>query len=157
MRKCFRRRRPRIAWYSWAIPSPISGAAALGVFFPGKPYINRGISGQVTPQMLLRFYQDVVALKPKVVVMLAGTNDIGGNVGPMTLEATENYLMSMVDMARANNIRIVLSSLTAGLRLYQAADGAEATRKDSGAQPLAQGLRRKEQVRLSGLFQRHGG
>ena len=83
----------------------------VGVFFPGKPYINRGISGQVTPQMLLRFYQDVVALKPKVVVILAGTNDIGGNVGPMTLEATEDYLMSMVDIARANNIRIVLSSL----------------------------------------------
>ena len=83
----------------------------IGVFFPGKPYINRGISGQVTPQMLLRFYQDVIALKPKVVVILAGTNDIGGNVGPLTLETTENYFMSMVDMARANNIKIVLSSL----------------------------------------------
>jgi len=82
-----------------------------GSFFPGKPYINRGISGQVTPQMLLRFYQDVIALKPKAVVILAGTNDIGGNVGPMSLEAIENYLMSMADMARANNIRIVLSSL----------------------------------------------
>ena len=64
-----------------------------GVFFPGKPYINRGIGGQVTPQMLLRFYQDVIALKPKVVVILAGTNDIGGNVGPMTLESTENYFI----------------------------------------------------------------
>ena len=84
----------------------------LGVFFPGKPYINRGISGQVTPQMLLRFYQDVIALKPKVVIILAGTNDIAGNVGPMTMEATENYFLSMADMARANNIRIVLSSLT---------------------------------------------
>jgi lysophospholipase L1-like esterase len=83
----------------------------LGAFFPGKPYINRGISGQVTPQMLLRFYQDVIALKPKVVVVLAGTNDLAGNVGPMTLEATENYFMSMVDMARANNIKIVLASL----------------------------------------------
>jgi len=81
-------------------------------FFPGKPYINRGISGQVTPQMLLRFYQDVIALKPKVVVILAGTNDIAGNVGPMTMEATENYFLSMADMARANNIRIVLASLT---------------------------------------------
>ena len=80
-------------------------------FFPGKPYINRGISGQVTPQMLLRFYPDVIALKPKVVVFLAGTNDIGGNIGPMTLEATESYLMSMADMARANNIKIVLGSL----------------------------------------------
>jgi lysophospholipase L1-like esterase len=85
---------------------------SLGVFFPGKPYINRGISGQVTPQMLLRFYQDVIALKPKVVIILAGTNDIAGNVGPMTMEATENYFLSMADMARANNIRIVLSSLT---------------------------------------------
>src|SRR5208283_1828646 len=84
----------------------------VGVFFPGKPYINRGISGQVTPQMLLRFYPDVVALKPKVVVILAGTNDIGGNVGPMTLEDTESYLTSMCDMARANNIKVVLASLT---------------------------------------------
>jgi len=83
----------------------------LGSFFPGKPYINRGISGQVTPQMLLRFYQDVIALKPKVVVILAGTNDLAGNVGPMTMEATENYFLSMADMARANNIKIVLSAL----------------------------------------------
>ena len=81
-------------------------------FFPGKPYVNRGISGQVTPQMLLRFYQDVIALKPAAVLILAGTNDIGGNVGPMTLEATENYLMSMADMARANNIKVILASLT---------------------------------------------
>jgi lysophospholipase L1-like esterase len=88
------------------------GRNGRGVFFPGKPYLNRGISGQVTPQMLLRFYQDVIALKPKAVVILAGTNDIGGNVGPMTLEATETYLMSMADMARANNIKVVLSSLT---------------------------------------------
>lgn len=84
---------------------------SLGVFFPGKPYINRGISGQVTPQMLLRFYQDVIALKPKVVVILAGTNDLAGNVGPMTIDATENYFLSMIDMARANNIKVVLSSL----------------------------------------------
>ncbi|MGO9230679.1 MAG: SGNH/GDSL hydrolase family protein [Bryobacteraceae bacterium] len=83
----------------------------VGVFFPGKPYINRGIGGQVTPQMLLRFHQDVIALKPKVVVILAGTNDIGGNVGPMTLEATEDYFLSMIDVARANNIRVVLSSV----------------------------------------------
>jgi lysophospholipase L1-like esterase len=84
---------------------------SIGTFFVGKPYINRGISGQVTPQMLLRFYQDVIALKPKVVVILAGTNDLAGNVGPMTMEATENYFMSMADMARANNIKIVLSAL----------------------------------------------
>jgi len=151
MRKCFRRRRTRIAWYSWAIPSPTPGAAARS-FLSGKPYINRGISGQVTPQMLLRFYQDVIALKPKVVIILAGTNDIAGNVGPMTMEATENYFLSMADMARANNIRIVLSLTDAGLRLHQTADGAEATRKDSGTQPLAPGLRREEQLRLPGLY-----
>jgi len=80
-------------------------------FFFGKPYINRGISGQVTPQMLLRFYADVVALQPKAVVILAGTNDIGGNIGFMTLEATESYLISMADLARANNIKVVLASL----------------------------------------------
>ncbi|HLK64943.1 MAG TPA: GDSL-type esterase/lipase family protein [Bryobacteraceae bacterium] len=88
------------------------GNGQYGKFFPGKPYFNRGISGQVTPQMLLRFYQDVVVLKPKVVVILAGTNDIGGNIGPMPLEATETYLMAMSDLARANNIKVVLAALT---------------------------------------------
>ncbi|HYW47066.1 MAG TPA: SGNH/GDSL hydrolase family protein [Bryobacteraceae bacterium] len=83
-----------------------------GKFFPGKPYINRGISGQITPQMLLRFRQDVIALKPKVVVILGGTNDIGGSLGPVPPDATRNNIMSMVDLARANGIRVVLSSLT---------------------------------------------
>ncbi len=87
------------------------GRTPQSPFFPGRPYINRGISGQVTPQMLLRFYPDVVELKPKAVVILAGTNDIGGNVGPMTLEATESYLAAMADLARANNIKVVLASL----------------------------------------------
>ena len=64
-------------------------------FFTGKPYINRGIGGQTTPQMLLRFRQDVIALKPKVVVILAGTNDIAGNTGPMTLEMITNNIISM--------------------------------------------------------------
>jgi lysophospholipase L1-like esterase len=82
-----------------------------GQFFPGKPYINRGISGQVTAQMLLRFHQDVVVLKPRAVVILAGTNDIGGNVGPTPLEVTEDNLTAMAEMARANNIKIVLAAL----------------------------------------------
>ncbi|HYJ45924.1 MAG TPA: SGNH/GDSL hydrolase family protein [Pyrinomonadaceae bacterium] len=82
-----------------------------GGFFPGKPYINRGISGQTTPQMLIRFRPDVIALKPRVVVILAGTNDIAGNTGPMTLEAIEDNLASMAELARANGIRVVLSSL----------------------------------------------
>jgi len=82
-----------------------------GKFFPGKPYVNRGISGQTTPQMLIRFRPDVVALKPKAVVILAGTNDIAGNTGPMTLEAIEDNLISMADLAAANGIRVVFSSV----------------------------------------------
>ena len=79
--------------------------------FPGKPYVNRGISGQTTPQMLIRFRPDVVDLKPAVVVILAGTNDIAGNTGPMTLKQIEDNLASMCDIARSNNIRVVLSSV----------------------------------------------
>lgn len=81
-------------------------------FFPGKPYINRGISGQTTPQMLIRFWPDVVALQPKVVVILAGTNDLAGNTGPMTLQDTENNLMSMTGIALQNHIHVVLASVT---------------------------------------------
>jgi lysophospholipase L1-like esterase len=79
--------------------------------FPGKPYVNRGISGQTTPQMVLRFHQDVVRLKPKVVVILAGINDIAGNTGPMTLEETEDNLAAMAELATANGIRVVLCSV----------------------------------------------
>lgn len=82
-----------------------------GKFFPGKPYINRGISGQTTPQMLIRFRPDVLALKPRAVVILAGTNDIAGNTGPMTLEDIEANLLSMVDLAQASGVRVVLSSV----------------------------------------------
>ncbi len=80
-------------------------------YFEGKPYINRGISGQTTPQMLLRFHQDVIDLKPKVVVILAGTNDIAGNTGRMTLEQTRDNIISMVQLAQANGIKVVLSSI----------------------------------------------
>ena len=79
--------------------------------FPGKPYVGRGISGQTTPQMLVRFRQDVIALKPAVVVILAGTNDIAGNTGPSTLEMIEDNLASMTDLAKANGIRVVLASV----------------------------------------------
>lgn len=82
-----------------------------GQFFPGKPYINRGISGQTTPQMLIRFRPDVIDLKPQVVVILAGTNDIAGNTGPTTLDAIEENLMSMVESAKFHNIHVVLASL----------------------------------------------
>ncbi|WP_273566678.1 SGNH/GDSL hydrolase family protein [Maribacter halichondriae] len=80
-------------------------------FFQGKPYINRGISGQTTPQMLLRFRQDVIDLQPKVVVILAGTNDIAGNTGPMTLEQIMDNMQSMAELAHQNNIKVVLSSV----------------------------------------------
>lgn len=83
-----------------------------GTFFPGKPYINRGIGGQTTPQMLIRFRPDVIALKPKVVVILAGTNDIAGNTGPETLEEIEGNLESMAQLAKANDVSVVLSSVT---------------------------------------------
>lgn len=79
--------------------------------FPGKAYINRGISGQTSPQMLVRFRQDVIDLKPTVVVILAGTNDIAGNTGPMTLEQTEENIASMADLATVNGIRVVLCSV----------------------------------------------
>jgi len=80
-------------------------------FFTVHPYINRGISGQTTPQMLIRFRQDVIALHPKVVVILAGTNDIAGNTGPSTLEMIEDNLASMAELANANGIKVVLSSV----------------------------------------------
>jgi lysophospholipase L1-like esterase len=79
--------------------------------FPGKPYVNRGISGQTSPQMVLRFRQDVIDLKPKVVVILAGTNDIAQNTGPMTLEESEGNLMTMAELAAASHIRVVLCSV----------------------------------------------
>jgi acyl-CoA thioesterase-1 len=82
-----------------------------GEFFPGEPYVNRGISGQTTPQMLLRFRQDVILLKPKVVVLLAGTNDIAENTGKETVEEIAGNITSMAELARANGIRVVLCSV----------------------------------------------
>jgi lysophospholipase L1-like esterase len=86
-------------------------AKSFATQFAGKPYIGRGISGQTTPQMLLRFRQDVVALKPKVVIILGGTNDVAGNTGPSTLEMIEDNLASMTEVAKANDIRVVLASV----------------------------------------------
>src|ERR1700730_1836475 len=83
----------------------------LDEYFPGKPYINRGIGGQTTPQMLVRFRQDVIDLHPKVVIILAGTNDIAGNTGPMRLEDIEDDFSSLADLARANGIKLIYSSV----------------------------------------------
>lgn len=83
----------------------------FGGFFPGKPYVDRGISAQTTPQMLIRFRPDVIDLKPKAVVILAGTNDIAGNTGPMTNEEIQANFASMSELARANGIRVILASI----------------------------------------------
>jgi lysophospholipase L1-like esterase len=81
-------------------------------FFPGKPFVNRGISGQTTAQMVVRFRQDVIDLHPKAVVILAGTNDVAGNTGPMTPEMTEDNWRSMADLAKENGIRAIFASIT---------------------------------------------
>ncbi|HVZ16411.1 MAG TPA: GDSL-type esterase/lipase family protein, partial [Terriglobales bacterium] len=99
---------PRVVF----IGDSITDAWNLEKYFGDKPYVNRGISAQTTPQMLLRFYQDVVALKPRVVVILAGTNDIAGNTGPLSIQEIENNYASMADIARANHIAVVFSSVT---------------------------------------------
>jgi lysophospholipase L1-like esterase len=80
-------------------------------FFAGKSYVNRGISGQTTPQMLVRFRPDVIKLKPKVVLILAGTNDIAGNTGPSTLEMIMDNIISMTQLAKANGIKVILCSV----------------------------------------------
>ena len=82
-----------------------------GGFFPGKPYVNRGIGGQTTGQMLLRFRPDVIALNPRAVVILAGTNDLSGNTGPVSPQTIEDNLASMVELARAHRINVALASL----------------------------------------------
>lgn len=86
-------------------------APLFAELFPGKPYVGRGISGQTTPQMLVRFRQDVVALRPAAVVILGGTNDIAGNTGPSTTSMIADNLRSMTEIARANGIRVVLASV----------------------------------------------
>jgi lysophospholipase L1-like esterase len=88
------------------------GRSPATVFFPGKPYVNRGISGQTTPQMLVRFQQDVVHLHPAAVVILAGTNDIAGNTGAATEQMIEDNFTSMAEIAKQNGIKVVLASIT---------------------------------------------
>ena len=84
---------------------------SLEEYFPGKPYVNRGICAQTTPQMLIRFRPDVITLRARVAVILAGTNDIGGNTGQMSLDVIAANLASMADIAKAGGVRAVFSSL----------------------------------------------
>jgi lysophospholipase L1-like esterase len=81
-------------------------------FFPGKPYVNRGVSGQTTAQMVVRFRQDVIDLHPAAVLILAGTNDVAGNTGPTTPEMTEENWTSMAELAKANGIRAIFAGIT---------------------------------------------
>lgn len=99
----------RVVFYGDSITE--AWAAHFATMFPGKPYIGRGIGGQTTPQMLVRFRQDAIALQPAVIVILAGTNDLAGNTGPTTQAAIADNLRSMVELARANGSRVVLASV----------------------------------------------
>ncbi|ELC7322099.1 capsular biosynthesis protein [Stenotrophomonas maltophilia] len=101
---------PRVVFFGDSITEGWGREGSAG-FFPGKGWLNRGISGQTTAQMLVRFPQDVLALKPQVVVILAGTNDIAGNTGPSTQAMIEDNLHAMVDLARAHGIAVVLASV----------------------------------------------
>ncbi len=86
--------------------------------FSGKPYINRGISGQTAPQMLVRFRSDVIELAPKQVIILAGTNDIAGNSGPESNEVIAGYIASMAELARLHHIDVVLCSILPAKSYY---------------------------------------
>ena len=115
----------------------------LDEYFPGKPYLNRGIGGQTTPQMLVRFRQDVIDLQPKVVIILAGTNDIAGNTGPMRNEDIEADFASLAELARANNIKVIYSSVLPGAQLHGEIERlfrATLAQKDHAAEQLAQEL-----------------
>ncbi|MGF6419463.1 acyl-CoA thioesterase-1 [Stenotrophomonas sp. AN71] len=101
---------PRVVFFGDSITEGW-GKEGSASFFPGKHWLNRGISGQTTAQMLLRFSQDVLALQPQVVVILAGTNDLAGNTGPATQAMIEDNLHAMVDLARAHGIAVVLASV----------------------------------------------
>jgi lysophospholipase L1-like esterase len=99
----------RVIFYGDSITA--AWGRSTGTFFPAKPYVNRGIGGQTTPQMLVRFQQDVVRLQPSAVVILAGTNDIAGNTGPSTAQMIEDNFASMAAVARQNGIKVILASI----------------------------------------------
>lgn len=83
----------------------------LAEAFPGRPFVNRGISGQTTAQMLVRFYPDVIALQPEAVILLAGTNDIARNNGPQTLEMIQHNIMAMTELAQGHGVKVILGTI----------------------------------------------
>ena len=124
----------------------------FGTFFEGKPYVGRGISGQTTPQMLIRFRPDVVALKPKVVVILAGTNDIAGNTGLMTNEEIQDNLASMAEIAKANDIKVVFSSILPVSAYHTAPNGVPQTQ----ARPMERIKAVNEWMKKYAAAEKHG-
>ena len=101
----------RVVFMGDSITDNMHNAQRFGPFFPGKPYLNRGIGGQTTAQMVLRFYPDVIALQPKAVVIFGGTNDIAGNLGPVSIESIEDNLAAMETMARGAGIKVIMASV----------------------------------------------
>jgi lysophospholipase L1-like esterase len=140
-------RERRVVFFGDSITDAWGRSQQTGVFFPGKPYVNRGISGQTTPQMLVRFQQDVVHLHPAAVVILAGTNDIAGNTGPSTDQMIEDNFTSMADIAKHSGIKLVLASITPAYA-YPWKPGVPGG-TDSCAQQVAEGFLLQEWVRLS--------
>ena len=122
---------PRVVFFGDSITDNWS-KEGYGGFFPGKPYVNRGIGGQTTAQMLVRLRADVIDLRPAAVVILAGTNDIAGNAGPATPEQVQENLASMSELARAHGVAVVLASL------LPVSDD----KKDASGQPLARTVQR---------------
>ena len=121
-------------------------------FFPGRPYFNRGIGGQTSPQMLVRFRQDVIALKPRVVVIQAGTNDIAGVTGPGTRGTWSDHIMSMTDLARANGIRVVLASITPVCDCTTVQTDLQAARQNRRLEWVVERLRGGQRVGVSRLL-----
>lgn len=103
---------PRVAGRVVFLGDSITDIWKLDKFFPGKPYVNRGISGQTTPQMLVRMYPDVIDLKPDAVILLAGTNDIARNTGPETAKMVEQNFRAITELAQMHHIKVILCSLT---------------------------------------------
>jgi lysophospholipase L1-like esterase len=103
---------PRVPGRVVFLGDSITDIWKLEKFFPGKPYVNRGISGQTTPQMLVRMYPDVIDLKPDAVILLAGTNDVAGNTGPETAKMIEENYKAITELAQAHHIKVILCSLT---------------------------------------------
>jgi lysophospholipase L1-like esterase len=132
---------PRVVFFGDSITDGWSRPSAGG-FFRGKPYVNRGIGGQTTAQMLLRFRPDVIDLMPRVVVILAGTNDLAGNSGPVTPEQLQANWTTMAELAKLHGVRVVLASILPVADDKKDANGAPLVRSRGKSTELLRGLNR---------------